>query len=132
MECTFKRINKNSKLMFINEIGVINTSEQLKKIEENYTILQTGVVLDTLLIVEYISIENASTVVDSSGDIELENALDTILNKDPFGAKYSGKPLRTIFDAHDKEWIDKALTLMHNQFIVDKIKLIMGKGYGKN
>ena len=59
----------------------------------------------------------------------LENALTTVLNKDPFG-KWGGHKLKDIFDAQDYEWVDRCLNEMQNKFIRDKVQLIMQSGYG--
>lgn len=61
--------------------------------------------------------------------MDLETALDTILNKDPMG-KYDGCNLRIPFDRGDIEWIDWVLKNMHNKFIRDKVELIKVSGYG--
>lgn len=62
-------------------------------------------------------------------EMELENALDTVLNNDPLG-RYNGCNLRVPFDKGDTQWIDWVLVNMHNKFIKDKVKLIKESGYG--
>ena len=61
--------------------------------------------------------------------MELETALDTVLNNDPLG-RYNGCNLRVPFDKGDAQWVEWVLANMHNKFIKDKVKLIKGSGYG--
>ena len=61
--------------------------------------------------------------------MELETALDTILNNDPMG-KYNGCNLRVPFDRGDTDWVEWVLKNMHNKFIRDKVALIKASGYG--
>lgn len=63
-------------------------------------------------------------------EMELETALDTVLNNDPLG-RYNGCNLREPFDKQDYKWIDWVLENMHNKFIKDKVKLIKESGYGR-
>lgn len=62
-------------------------------------------------------------------EIDLENALDTVLNNDPLG-KYNGCLLREPFEKNDTVWIEWVLKNMHNKFIKDKVALIKASGYG--
>lgn len=61
--------------------------------------------------------------------MELETALDTVLNNDPLG-RYNGCNLRVPFDKGDTQWVEWVLANMHNKFIKDKVKLIKESGYG--
>jgi len=54
---------------------------------------------------------------------ELDEACQTILRTDPFGAAYNGKKLIDIVKA-DFLWFDKALKEMKNPYILPKLKLI--------
>lgn len=63
--------------------------------------------------------------------MELETALDTVLNNDPLG-RYNGCNLRVPFDKGDTQWVEWVLANMHNKFIKDKVKLIKESGYGEN
>ena len=54
---------------------------------------------------------------------ELDEACNTILRTDPFGATYNGKKLIEIIKA-DFLWFDKALKEMKNPYILPKLKLI--------
>lgn len=63
-------------------------------------------------------------------EMELETALDTVLNNDPLG-RYNGCNLRVPFDKRDEQWINWVLENMHNKFIKDKVKLIKESGYGQ-
>ena len=54
---------------------------------------------------------------------ELDEACQTILRTDPFGAAYNGKKLIDIVKA-DFLWFDKALKEMKNPYILTKLKLI--------
>lgn len=139
----FKRLNKNSKLKLcgVNEL----TQNFISMLEEENIILQIVDFSRTIksidnsecyivgIIVEYLPREaQEQSAVSFERDIEFDNALDTIINNDPFGAKYSGKPIRCIFDNGDNEWLDKALNLMHNEFIRKKLEYIVARGgYGK-
>lgn len=67
----------------------------------------------------------------TQAQMELETALDTILNNDPMG-KYNGCNLRVPFDRGDTDWIEWVLKNMHNKFIRDKVALIKASGYGEN
>lgn len=100
------------------------------------------------IVVEYIPSENLELYVSENiqsdkeapfdsfprktqEQMELETALDTVLNNDPRG-KYNGCNLRVPFDCGDFEWVEWVLANMHNKFIKDKVKLIKESGYGKN
>ncbi len=95
--------------------------------------------LEDTFLCEYISRleeENAPKTFPSNamprGDIEFENYLDTTINKDPFGGKWSGKTIRAVFEAGDVEWANRAIKEMRNEFIRSKIEYIMERGgYGK-
>lgn len=133
----FKRLNKDSSLKII-DMKTTSTGELtniLNEIEQNGIVLQMCVnqMCDTMLIEYLPTIEHESTVTwKDGGNMEFENSLDTIINNDPFGAKYSGHTIREIFEKGDRQWIDTALSKMHNQFIVNKIKYILERGgYGK-
>lgn len=130
----FKRLNKNSIIRIYGLKDFLNNEETLFSIEEDNTILQMieHEATDTL-IVEYLPREaQEQSAVSFERDIEFENNLDTIINTDPFGAKYSGKSIREIFECGDREWLDKALKLMHNEFIRKKLQYIVDRGgYGK-
>lgn len=129
----FKRLNKNS-FIKLYTTGFFENNEILYEIEENNTILQIVEHERTnTLIVEYLPRESQEQIaVSFERDIEFENNLDTIINTDPFGAKYSGKSIREIFECGDREWLDKALKLMHNEFIRKKLQYIVDRGgYGK-
>lgn len=87
----------------------------------------------TLCIVEYLEgadideylINTAEATPDKNiVDMEYENALTTVLNKDPRG-QFSGKTLQEIFDApNGMEWVEWALRDMKNKFIVDRVRTI--------
>ena len=129
----FKRINRNSNLEIVN-------SEQLLIFEDNATlILQIVPLSEKLYICEYISRLEEDNVPKSlpsntmpRGDIDFENYLDTTINKDTFGAVWSGATIREVFEAGDEAWIKKALKEMKNEFIRSKIEYIIKRGgYGK-
>lgn len=63
-------------------------------------------------------------------EMELETALDTVLNNDPLG-RYNGCNLRVPFDKKDEQWVEWVLANMHNKFIKDKVALIKASGYGR-
>ena len=111
-------------------------AELMNQIEEHNLILQMAISeTEKRILVEYLPKEEPHTDAPYkwvSGDMDFENSLDTIINKDPFGAKYSGRAIREIFENGDREWLDIALSKMHNAFIVDKLKYILERGgYGK-
>ena len=131
----FKRINKNSKIRFYGMQEFLNDESTLYSIEDKNLILQmiTHEETDTI-IVEYVSKleEEMLDEPKSRADIDFENYLDTTLNKDPFGGKYSGMKLRTIFEEGDKQWLSTALKELKNEFIKDRLKYIVDRGgYGK-
>jgi len=130
----FKRLNKNSKLKFYG-YDFFYKNDTLDSIEYSNTILQivTNEQTETV-IVECIS-QLAETMIDepkSKHDIDFENYLETTINKDPFGGKYSGMKLKTIFEQGDKQWLETALREMKNEFIKDRLRYIVERGgYGK-
>lgn len=132
----FKRLNKESEINIFDmeKISTAQFVDAINNIEKNGIILQMAIQQDTsLMVIEYLPTKEHETPYKCiDGDIEFENSLDTIINNDPFGAKYSGKMIREIFENGDKQWIDTALSKMHNQFIVNKLKYIVERGgYGK-
>lgn len=133
----FKRLNKNSKLkVFILTNGTMGEAiaEILNIESSNSLVLQVALISGTCLIIEYIS-KLEETMIDepkSKHDIDFENYLETTINKDPFGGKYSGMKLKTIFEQGDKQWLETALKEMKNEFIKDRLKYIVERGgYGK-
>lgn len=73
---------------------------------------------------EYLTNTVEATPDKNIVDMEYENALTTILNKDPRG-QFSGKTLQEIFDApNGMEWVEWALREMKNKFIVDRVRTI--------
>lgn len=70
-------------------------------------------------------IDNSKESCENKKDEKLEEALNTVLNTDPFCFGYEGKKLGEIFEI-DKtgEWVKKALEKMKNEYIVKRIKLI--------
>lgn len=133
----FKRLNKNSKLkVFILTNGTMGDAiaEILNIESSNSLVLQVALISGTCLIIEYIS-KLEETMIDepkSKHDIDFENYLETTINKDPFGGKYSGMKLKTIFEQGDKQWLETALKEMKNEFIKDRLKYIVERGgYGK-
>lgn len=138
-----KRLSKFSKIKIldIKEINELEKVIQINKVEDY-----------SLYIVEFIPnefiesylLENTKqgslTPTDKEApfdsfpqktqeQMELEIALDTVLNNDPLG-RYNGCNLRVPFDKGDKQWVEWVLENMHNKFIKDKVKLIKGSGYG--
>lgn len=129
----FKRLNKNSKIAFVEVDGLAakHTMDLCIGLDE-CIILQIVELSMGLIVIELLEKETQTNDVLFERDIEFDNALDTIINNDPFGAKYSGKPIRCIFENGDNEWLDKALNLMHNEFIRKKLEYIVARGgYGK-
>lgn len=131
----FKRINKNSRIRFYGMKEFLSANESIDLIEYDNLILQmiTHEETDTI-VVEYVSKleEEMFNEPKSRTDIDFENYLDTTLNKDPFGGKYSGMKLRAIFEAGDKQWLSTALKELKNEFIKDRLQYIVDRGgYGK-
>lgn len=134
----FKRLNKNSKVILCSRFGTESLGFKIVEIEESNTILQIvsvpyGSDEDSFLI-EYISKleEEMFDEPKSRADIDFENYLDTTLNKDPFGGKYSGMKLRAVFEAGDKQWLATALKEFKNEFIRDRLQYIVDRGgYGQ-
>lgn len=134
-----RRLSKFSKIKILN-------FEELNKEEK---VIQAIKIEDyQLLLVEYIPEEylesyllegkkdiqptDKETPFDSQPrktqeEIDLENALDTVLNNDPLG-KYNGCLLREPFEKNDTKWIEWVLKNMHNKFIKDKVALIRDSG----
>lgn len=133
---TFKRLNKNSKLEIYDAHCFWGDDITLITLEEENTIIQIIPIEESnKLLVEYVSKleENLREPVGiPTHDMQMQDNLDTIINYDPFGNKYSGKPIRDIFEAGDKAWIDKALKNMKNEYIREKLEYIVSRGgYGK-
>lgn len=131
----FKRLNKNSKLRLYALQSFMNDESTLESIEENNIVVQMVADHESdTLIVEYISKLEADIEDEpkSKHDIDFENYLDTIINKDPFGGKYSGMKIRTVFEQGDEQWLRIALEQMKNEFIRDRLQYILDRGgYGK-
>lgn len=139
----FKRLNKNSKIIFCSRFGPESLGAKIIEIENQHLILQivnvpfvrdTSTIDNDYFIIEYIS-KLEETMLDetkSKHDIDFENYLETTINKDPFGGKYSGMKLKTIFEQGDKQWLETALREMKNEFIKDRLRYIVERGgYGK-
>ena len=138
-----KRISKYSQIKLLN-------FEEINKLEK---VIQAMKIDDyQLFLVEYIPnefiesylLENTKGLTPTDKEtpfstfpkktqeeIELETALDTVLNNDPLG-RYNGCNLRVPFDKRDEQWVEWVLANMHNKYIKDKVKLIKESGYGKN
>lgn len=138
----FKRMNKNSKLIMCSRFGPDALSSKIEEIEKQNLILQimsvplfnNSLVDNDYFLIEYISKleENLNDEPKSKNDIDFENYLDTTINKDPFGGKYSGMKIKSIFENGDKQWLETALKEMKNEFIKDRLKYIVERGgYGK-
>lgn len=143
---SFKRMNANSKLdiVAIEDAGKFeNDKTMILQIFPLGEILCKGGpnagLIEKMYLCEYISRleeENVPATFPSNamprGDIDFENYLDTTINKDPFGGKWSGKTIRAVFEAGDAEWVHRATTEMRNDFIRSKVEYIMQRGgYGK-
>lgn len=136
----FKRINKNSILEFIEKgNGIVNETprilEEINECEtERHQILQM-VDMGGFFIIEKISRleeEIATPIGNPTHDIDFENYLDTIINRDPFRGKYSNKQIKAVFEAGDREWLETALKSMKNDFIRERLQYIVDRGgYGK-
>lgn len=141
-----KRISKFSK------IDIAETIEEFKKASKDLKIIQLIMECQNSICYEYIPFEmiesyllentkqGSLTPTDKEApfdsfpqktqeQMELETALDTVLNNDPLG-RYNGCNLRVPFDKGDAQWVEWVLANMHNKFIKDKVKLIKGSGYG--
>lgn len=137
-----KRISKYSQIKLLNfeEINKHNKVIQAMKIDD-YQLFLVEYIPDEFI--ESYLLENTKglTPTDKEApfdtfpkktqeEMELETALDTVLNNDPLG-RYNGCNLREPFDKQDYKWIDWVLENMHNKFIKDKVKLIKESGYGQ-
>lgn len=129
----FRRINANSILIMADRQQFLNDSQWVAAIEHDKTILQLCNFGDDTIIIEALPktalTENKKEL---ETDFDFENYLDTVINRDPFGAKYSGKKIKDIFIAGDKDWLDNALKNMKNEFIRERLQYIVDRGgYGK-
>lgn len=109
---------------FVNAVGNVNSIIQIAITPNNNLIVE--MVHDSLIEKyrnETKSFDKNEEKVKNKEDQALENALDTVLNKDPFGDVYSGWKLKDIAD-NDPEWIEKAIKDLKNTFIKDKLILI--------
>lgn len=130
----FKRQNKNSKLTLYTKEQFFESTQIIDVIENDYTILQIICFDDTILVEAISKLEEEMTAPcgQPQHDIDFENYLETIINKDPFGGKYSGKPIKQVFIDGNKDWLNKALTELKNEFLRDRLQYIMSRGgYGK-
>ena len=140
-----KRISKYSKITFGNDIQIQNLCAEQKVIQliknDNENIMFVEYVPNEMI--ESYLLENTKglTPTDKEApfdtfpkktqeEMELETALDTVLNNDPLG-RYNGCNLRVPFDKRDEQWVEWVLANMHNKFIKDKVKLIKESGYGQ-
>lgn len=132
----FKRMNVNSKIRFCARFGPDHLQKVIEEIEEDNLILQIMSVpyqeIDNdYFLIEYIK-KSEEVPTAQTGDIDFENYLDTVINKDPFGAKYSGKKIREVFENGDAKWLETALRELRNEFIRDRLQYIVDRGgYGK-
>ena len=131
---TFKAISKYSNLHVFKNLE--DWEAYLQKCDGEVLVIQVAITSNNNLIVETVfsplleKYRNETKIVDKTEEKvktkqeqDLENALDTVLNKDPFGDVYSGWKLKDIVDT-DPEWIDKAIKDLKNTFIKDKLILI--------
>lgn len=136
-QMSFKRMNVNSMICY-GELDKLLYNENANTIILQIVSLGTqrvcddGIVRDEFLC-EYIDKPKQSEMaVARSDDIDFENYLDTTINKDPFGAKYSGKKIREVFENGDIQWLEKALKELRNEFLRDRLQYIVDRGgYGK-
>lgn len=139
-----KRISKYSK------IDIAETIEEFKKASKDLKIIQLIMECQNSICYEYIPFEMIESYLlentkgltptekeapfdtfpkKTQEEMELETALDTVLNNDPLG-RYNGCNLRVPFDKKDEQWVEWVLANMHNKFIKDKVALIKASGYG--
>lgn len=137
-----KRISKYSQIKLLNfeEINKHNKVIQAMKIDD-YQLFLVEYIPDEFIKSYLLENTKGLTPTDKEApfdtfpkktqeEMELETALDTVLNNDPLG-RYNGCNLREPFDKQDYKWIDWVLENMHNKFIKDKVKLIKESGYGQ-
>lgn len=137
----FKRMNVNSTIKFCSRFGEQHLQKELEELEKDNLILQIVSVPyqekdNDYFLIEYIkrpsNAEAEKIYNEHYGDIDFENYLDTVINKDPFGAKYSGKKIREVFENGDAKWLETALKELRNEFIRDRLQYIVDRGgYGK-
>lgn len=131
---TFRATSKYSNLHIFKSLE--DWENYLLKYDGEVLVIQVAITSNNNLIVETVflpllekyrnetkTIDKNEEKVKNKEDQALENALDTVLNKDPFGDVYSGWKLKDIME-NDPEWIDKAIKDLKNTFIKDKLILI--------
>lgn len=131
----FRRLNVNSELhiytvgdFFYGNECVLYSLEFKKE----WVILQWQMIDPDHILVEALHCQTVDTSNANKGDIDFENYLDTVINKDPFGAKYSGKKIREVFESGDAVWLERALAELRNNFLRDRLQYIVDRGgYGK-
>ena len=136
-----KRLSKFSKIKIldIKEINELEKVIQINKVED-YSLYIVEFIPNEFIESYLLENTKGSTTTDKEApfdtfpkktqeEMELETALDTVLNNDPLG-RYNGCNLRVPFDKGDAQWVEWVLANMHNKFIKDKVKLIKESGYG--
>lgn len=130
----FRRSNKNSKLANGQDLdSLLNLENEQTQILQIVP-MPTNIYGVQTFIVEYIEREGSSEEKNESlkPDLDFQNYLETYINRDPFGGKYSGKMIKEVFEAGDKRWLDTALKEMKNEFIRERLQYIIDRGgYGK-
>lgn len=123
----------NSEMLFLDAKILANTP----KIEEQYLIIQTERISDTIVLAEtirrndifdLIPFGSLTTTPTNNKTQQVDENLvydyrETIINNDPFG-KYSGEKIGKIFDLGDSGWIKNAIKNMKNQYIKDRVSYL--------
>lgn len=126
----FKKSTKNSKITVIGKDTLNKDTLNDVPININEDSILQIAYIDQYFIIEYLPKEEQEKLFEEKEqkkeDEELENAMDTILNSDPFGGVHAGQKLGYIYQ-NDKKWIERALKELRNTFILDRIKIIVNK-----
>lgn len=97
------------------------------------SLIQCEKISDNLLLVEFatdfdglIDFKMLPTTSQNEEQQKINEYRAIVLNNNGFNGKWSGKTLGELFDANDREFIDKAIREMKNEYIREKIVFLEG------
>ena len=97
------------------------------------SLIQCEKLTDTLMLVEYandfdslIDFKMSTSTSQSEEQQKIAEYRAITLNTNAFNGKWGGKTLGELFDANDREFIEKAIKEMKNEYIREKIVFLEG------
>lgn len=97
---------------------------------KNYYIIQTERISDECVIIEYFDLKNKFTrnlfnknneIQDNEKQAKIDEYKAITLNTNNFNDKWSGHTLGELFEANDREFIERAKKEMKNEYIKERI-----------